>query len=384
MSMRSDQNETLAFVLTPNPLVYTFESLHSATTISPRFRIYAVMLATAGDIPLELHDLILDFLILDTSVEDYEKRWKDSAVSVNKHDLGSCALVSHVWTPLCQKKIFRSITLRSSRDIEGLMSLASRPGSRIFEYVYMFNIEHSGHGIPWIHLLCLQVRPWNSRRLPGVPFPNCLGHILEIVGPIDLRGRRNINWLLPRSIPTFCEGIFRINLTSVQFQRLRDLVSLVKELPSLYSLCCTNLSWVTLPSEDLRQSAIVPQRAASRSKYVPRVQWFMSDSVESWSILAVDLALRAMPKFNLHEEDFIATCQIAAAFVDAVERDNQHGCHYRVRSCVQNWHGPCGTYIVVLTRIRAIVTHRHDRYAGAGSGRETFGTVLGVLVHTWR
>ena len=136
-----------------------------------------------------------------------------------------------------------------------------------------------------------------------------------------------------------------MHLTDVKFQRLRDLVGLVKELPSLYVLCCTNLSWGTLPSEDLQNGAIVPRRAASRSKYAPRVQWFMRNTIESWSILAVDIALRAKPKFNLYEDDFIVISRIAATVVEGVEAENAHDRQFRVRSCVQSWRGPCGKKI---------------------------------------
>ena len=86
-------------------------------------------------------------------------------IPVTKHELATFALVCRSWAKLCQKKIFKSVVLRSREDLFELLSLAGRHGSCIDRYIRRLVLEPRADSPPWIHLVCSYAGA-NPERLP--------------------------------------------------------------------------------------------------------------------------------------------------------------------------------------------------------------------------
>lgn len=188
------------------------------------------MPATAADIPIELHDLILDFFTL----EDWEGQLGRNHVMISKHDLSCCALVCRTWAAICQKKIFKNITLRSSEDVYELLSLASHLSSQAFRHTDHLRLATTVSLKPWIHLVSLKLLP--TLNLPRVVVA------LALDGPGELG--MSIHGAYPRASSQLSERIYHLELSSVHFKRCMDLVRLTAEMPSLWNLYCKKVTWV--------------------------------------------------------------------------------------------------------------------------------------------
>lgn len=108
------------------------------------------MANTGADIPEDLFDLILDFMVVrgDSGVA------RSSYVPIRKSELGRVALVCRRWARICQAKIFERIRIWSRHDFLRLWSFVVRPDSVIPRSLARLVLAPDLMSAPWIHLVC--------------------------------------------------------------------------------------------------------------------------------------------------------------------------------------------------------------------------------------
>lgn len=314
------------------------------------------MFATAADIPIELHDLIFDFFVIEADYKDTIVFYRRNFVKATVRDLGHCALVCHAWTPVFQRVIFNTITFRSRQHFLDFVALASHPQSCISGYVYGAHVVQRGEfgGVPWLYLLSQKLhspsfcdeRAHSGPFLPGLTSRSRRGKrtfTVEFIGPClpaDLKG--GIYGTLPMRLPPlFTKGLRILILTKLKFRSLRDVVDLAKDLSSLQEMFCQDLSWACLPNDESGWNRIVPMRSE-----VPyhRLKCFMYDSEEvqfgredhSWAIVLVQFGLYGRVKLKLPKAEFNTLASIVCCLVTGV--DTTRWPRYRVAT----HHEGCG------------------------------------------
>lgn len=228
----------------------------SITVSSYHVGIHLRATASGADIPEELFDLVLDFLVIN----GYDhKNW----VAVNKRDLGHIALVCRRWAKICQQKIFAHTTLRSRQDFFALWSFVDHPESIIKRYIqYLWLDPVDAASAPWIHVVC--------QRIPSRMLHPEFRMTLELKGreeaPLVLG--RSIHGLLPKHpLPIFSFGIKDVHLTDMRFRSLEDLARLVGEMPSLRVLECERVTWPPLPEDRPYLASFVTLRSRNSVEY---------------------------------------------------------------------------------------------------------------------
>ena len=222
---------------------YQVRSRHKRLTPHPALSGYQVrdVPITGADIPVEVIGRVMAVLDFDPNDPRSERQLK-------KRNLATCALVSRTWAPLCQRKIFSSVSLRCAADVHTLLSFLRAWNSRVREYILDLRIQpYRASEEPWIHHVA-SLYPYLSHRFP----PYLTGHrAIDDGKPIPIvfqgpaargQGRmRSIHQALPRRAPTFSNHIQRLCLSDVTFRGFNDLAHLVSELPDLHYLDCENL-----------------------------------------------------------------------------------------------------------------------------------------------
>lgn len=204
--------------------------------------------STPADVPPELFQHILDQL-------DMRGRAR-------------CGCVCRYWATQCQRALFHGVDVRSREDVRALVGFMDAPTSRVSRFVFVVRASapssSSAAGDPWVHHLS----PIKDRFRQGESGVR-LGVVeLALSGPLPSssggpRSLRSIHHALPRSLPHFSRHIDRLTLSDLHFAKLDDLLHLVWELPDLWLLACTRVTWGTFP-------ASVPRRRRKRSGF-PRV-----------------------------------------------------------------------------------------------------------------
>lgn len=92
--------------------------------------------------------------------------------------------------------------------------------------------------------------PWTHKFIPIWHEGNFVR--IELQGPLppSLRTLRSIHTTVPRSLPRhFCGLIREIDLYDLHLRRFHDLVHLMGELPDLFEVGCTRITWVDRPGK---------------------------------------------------------------------------------------------------------------------------------------
>ncbi|KAJ3530619.1 hypothetical protein NM688_g7683 [Phlebia brevispora] len=208
-------------------------------------------LATAADLPIELHDVILGFLSLGFcngpgSPGFSDHRCKDRVgcirnhVSCTRHELHQMVCVCRRWAYLLRQAIFKRITVYNRHNCRKLLTLldgAQAEGGAAQSLSGDLDMDEQLR-TPWIHNIPLRLLPKLRLRtedamltLSGMkPFPRN-----QIVS--------SIHGSLPKRLPRCSSGIQQLIFSDVHFRTFEHLVQLVKEMPSLLSLTCTRVTW---------------------------------------------------------------------------------------------------------------------------------------------
>ncbi|PSS17138.1 hypothetical protein PHLCEN_2v3226 [Hermanssonia centrifuga] len=158
-----------------------------------------------------------------------------------KDDVGQLALTCRYWASQCQPAIFKSIRLRSGKDLEGLLSLMASPLSRVAGYIKTLWLVQEGRwNVPWLHLVALRLVPKLSLDTEETIY-------LSIDRSYEPAAIRSIHDGLPRSYPSFSSHISLLYLSDARFNSFADLLHLVDEMPSLQHLYCVRVTWPMAP-----------------------------------------------------------------------------------------------------------------------------------------
>ncbi|KAJ3522233.1 hypothetical protein NM688_g8903 [Phlebia brevispora] len=215
---------------------------------------------TAADIPLELHDLLPHYFI-HAPCKNYTygyvenaghecHDWKDcerNYVLCSQSELHRMALVCRRWARAVQPAMFLAVRL----DNEKLKSLATllttNPTTPVRQYITYINGGFDGAENlrnPSIHHLGLSLMP----KLSGLKTSSLE---LRLEGPLPKKHQMlsSIHPPFPQVLPHFSAGIRKLHLENVHFKTFTHLVRLVKEMPSLYRVECTQVTWDTREGE---------------------------------------------------------------------------------------------------------------------------------------
>lgn len=235
--------------------------LHLLTIVdNPSFDFMPV---TGSEIPPELFERILYQLTgqplsgdrrgqLDP-ITKRNQRWRWD--SVDKRELGNCALVCKYWAAQCRPKLFYAVTLRSREDVFTLLAILDSPLGPVTGPINLRLVQQYPC-VPWIHLL----PPLHAMR--RIYYDQCLS--VTAAGPVPASSGsiRSIHTALPRSPPTFSQRINSLKLYSFHFRSFSNFVHSISELRHLEDLDCQEVTWSgdmpmqSLPSRKSRVSLI--------------------------------------------------------------------------------------------------------------------------------
>ncbi|KAJ3559034.1 hypothetical protein NM688_g584 [Phlebia brevispora] len=202
---------------------------------------------TGADVLVKLYDMILKYIDLED-----ESRMGNGAIHMSKREVGLISLVCRHWARTLQPLIFLTVTLRSSEDPRTLLSFLRHPHSSIAHYIGTVVLSQSlaQHPyVPWIHndsvlSLVMGALRWNGHQSPLLQ--------VDLCGPLPTgKSTKGVCEMLPGLIPWSFTGVTRLELKDLHFKKLGDLVRIPRELPSLRSFTCRNVTWEDPLSEEL-------------------------------------------------------------------------------------------------------------------------------------
>ena len=255
-------------------------------------------LRTAGDLPSELVSMMVQACVsMDPQAHEADPEYR--------HTLASAAQVCRHWASVLQSSLFSPIAVRSHCDMTQLLGMR-RTSSRIAQYGMTLRLEQTLDSRPFTHLAHrLQAGETGSYYIITGPLPTSKGTTL-----------RSIHGCIPRSLPRACRLGFReLMLQDIHFRSFMDLAHLVWELPSLYAMQGTRLTWSSEPKWSEKAEMLQPfnirprwQRRLSRIELTdckPRHYWLASQlkgyplvaDTLAWLIHKVDEQLQSL---NVH------------------------------------------------------------------------------------
>lgn len=319
------------------------------------------MVAASADLPIELCNLVLDFLVhLSPAFPGAGERLNAHDAHLHKQTLSSCALVCRTWSLVCQKRIFAYLRLRSQEEYQHLMKISQRKGSCVRECVEDLVLRLTPLAVgdagdaPWIHQLSVQIRPRvvsvpcphrHSRHgghtdgdgsnrdlsLPGSPFPNLVSISLELCDDV-WRFRGGLTRALPRHQPAFVSVLNHLSLMNVRLGAIGEVLNLAIDLPLLHWLYCYRVSWTRLRSQEPDLNAVTPRR---RSRSRGRVTCEVEQCEENEAVVVLAYAINARRQCGmvLADKDVRTMTIMLAAMISLIAADNPT---YRVASAVEN------------------------------------------------
>lgn len=219
---------------------------------------------TAADIPPELFDLILYFLMLQGNVriDDADHL---QVVDVSKREMCNCGLTCRYWADLCLSKAFQYVRITSREDLLELAEFVRSPHSYLRRYLTVVDLVQVDPKPPWIH---------HAAPLVGALALDLVGELqytLTLEGPGFAHGPklypgsesiRSVHQGVPRRIPSSMSPFDRLYLSNIHFHSFNDFLRLISELPTSTQLILDRISWTELPD------AIPVIRGRSRLFYV--------------------------------------------------------------------------------------------------------------------
>ncbi|KAJ3529826.1 hypothetical protein NM688_g7797 [Phlebia brevispora] len=312
---------------------------------------------TAANIPPELFDLILSFLV--HQADDGDDRISDDSgdhwyglnlVLVDKRNLSSVTLVCRHWAKLTQRKLFENLFLRNKRDAEELLRLLDNPSSRILQYIsviiFKLTLTQSPWE-PWIHV----VLPPLFRRFRTYRQPT---YQVQISGPLPgQRSCSSVHGSFPYVSPKLGKGISALRLTDLHLKTFEHVVRLVRELPTLKDVVLRRVTWDTAEDDPEAHSVMPAPRAyMSRDVEQTRVDYeamgCTDDAAAGWLSWLV-----ALDRTDIVERDQAENLyHIAQAFFKNVDRHS--GAENPVRTGAYRRKGEIVFWAVHLRTLRYV------------------------------
>ncbi|KAF7796842.1 hypothetical protein EIP86_008026 [Pleurotus ostreatoroseus] len=220
--------------------------------------------ATGADVPPELFDRIIEAIapnyLQDTRVEE-------------RQILAACGQVCRFWAEKCNKVLYYRLNLRKRDDFLTLRAFNEDSGSQIFRYWSDSDIHVSVtqlSSMPWLHLMTGLLQ--NAQKEGPA-----IGVTVEGPLPPKMKSMRTLHPGLPRAPRQFSYGITHLVLKDIHFQRLHDLMNVLRELPYLYWLECEKLTWAVLPSTIPRRL-----RSAGLQLQIPSYTMLLWKCSQTW------------------------------------------------------------------------------------------------------
>ncbi|KAJ3556659.1 hypothetical protein NM688_g1906 [Phlebia brevispora] len=252
---------------------------------------------TGVDVPQELFDSMIKHLGWKRG---YENRSMVN-VKASKQELGRLALVCRRWAKSLQPKIFEEITLRNREDAVALLSFLKCPTSAVSRYVRELKLVIAITSYPyppWIHTVCSFIFP----RLHCKP-----KIILTLDGPLPSeKAMKSLHEFIPGSMPLFCSGIQRVNLTDLHFKSYTHLSHTIASLPNLIHISLKKVTWDCTPESENE----VPPARRARFRQPPKY------SMEECTANAAAIWFRVLlncPGQSIEQVDATQLCRIALA-----------------------------------------------------------------------
>lgn len=198
----------------------------------------------------------------------------------DRRTMMACALVCRYWANHFLCRIFETVRLHSRQCAVELRAFDRSPACWFFQYykpTVTLGLESTG----LLELSCVHLVTQTRCKALST---------LALEGPLPLSWKtmRSVHQALPRSVPRiFSSNIATLNLTDIRFQRFSDLVHLAVELPHLQELCCTKVTWGSLPATIGR----VPHRHVSQrgEPRTPDIKISMKDVSGPWAEASIHI-----------------------------------------------------------------------------------------------
>lgn len=247
--------------------------------------------ATGADVPPEL---------LNNIVKCF---WKDRG---NDRQLGALRLVCRHWERLCTQVFFLLQTLRTHEDVmDRLAGLEKRRGWGWQAYPILnlhlhLDVIHNSRGL---------IATVQMKLLPKLDVPTFMR--LTIRGPLPA-GRRLTSIYLssPCRSPWRPLRIQNLTLHDLHFRNLDDLVRVLRELPFLWSVGGSGITWDSGPDVYPRATSFIPGQGSSH-----RTEYDFEDRPHLNAMLACVLSPSGTPR--IAQPDANLLCAVASAFTHA-------------------------------------------------------------------
>ena len=202
------------------------------------------MVATAADIPEEIFERIVLNVAGHAAYMDNSIAWSRE----QKHAVSNCSLVCRYWCRLARETLFRTVTLRSPKDLYDFAAILDcptpiglEPVSYIALYIYA---EPSLTDEPWLHLMPALVL--SKLTSPGQLYVDGSRLAPQNGGP----WLHSLHPFVPRRLPNHYSPCSMVNLIAVHFKDASGLARLLSGLPKVYSITLAGLTWDTKPDEN--------------------------------------------------------------------------------------------------------------------------------------
>lgn len=221
------------------------------------------------DLPPELHDLILSFVLLADSRPD-------------NTTVAACAATCRQWKETCWAVLFRSVVISEADQLEALAAHALQgpqavaPVCRYSRDVYV----EQGPGRRWTHLVPYRLGGTcrGVRKVCFVVRADEATSTASSSGVMSFPAHPSISKLMPAALSRFV-GLQVLELEAYAFTSLRDVLRVLAALPTLVHFSCKACTWGRTPPSTARPLCLPRTPAA----YLARVD--VAECSDAWALV---------------------------------------------------------------------------------------------------
>ncbi|KIP10155.1 hypothetical protein PHLGIDRAFT_125805 [Phlebiopsis gigantea 11061_1 CR5-6] len=210
------------------------------------------MPATALDLPAELIRRIADEIVTSTvvglaAVDETHNLWPLRDV------LSHCSLTCRYWSNIFRSYIFFEVKLKCSEDVTELSSLIEAPGSQIRTFIEVLQVTLQDWTIPWLHHISSL-----TEKLPK--FSRVTLDFEKPPFGLSISSLTTLHPLLPTTLPAHFSNFASLSLSANEFNNFSELMRLVRGLPALQDITCSQINWKErTPTRDLQRGLYFPK-----------------------------------------------------------------------------------------------------------------------------
>ncbi|KAJ3551459.1 hypothetical protein NM688_g4689 [Phlebia brevispora] len=289
--------------------------------------------ATGEDVPPELFDIVLGWLVKGRRRSTYKDR-----VEANSWEPGSMALVCRRWAKLIQPIIYKHIILRNGQDVATVRKSLQSSTTAVSKHLQypQLNLNVTTYPyIPWIHIAC------SSKAFAKGSMK------LRIQGPLPSScSMKGFHDMLPRSGPWFCSRITDLWLKNVHFKSLPYLMRAIGDMPDLMGARLEKATW-DCPSDDELHPPL-----ARHARFCMHPTYIMEGCTDDAAVVWFQLLLQLPGSDRLVHADADRLYRIVSAL-------SIHG-EYKQLGCPKvEWQG---IDVGVYTSFQVLFNFREDNY----------------------